>query len=236
MKGKTIGLSVLSVTVIGLLLAIFFRSQTEQNVFQSPESRLGSGREKVISVPPVILEEDAVSGEATSDMQTQLLALRQMVMDLQNSRQDISKADGVLVKPDNELVDGDEQDPLVAMEEQERQMLEHMKVIESNFEAEDSDDDWSIMAENRLNDAFDDQELSSYFLQSVECHTSLCKMEILHDKGADMTDFRFTLREKISDILPAGAIQPNPYVQGGSIIYLATDTYSLAKKQKGNNY
>lgn len=236
MKGKTIGLSILSVTVIGLLLAIYFHGQTEQNVFQSPESPLESGQDKVISVLPVISEEDAVSGEAISDMQTQLLVLRQMVVDLQNSGQDRSEADGVSLKSDNELVDGDEQDPLVATEEQERQMLEQMEVIERNFQAEDSDDDWSIMAENRLDDAFDDQELSSHFLQSVECRTSLCKMEILHDVGADMTDFRFTLREKISDILPAGAIQPNPHVPGGSIIYLATDMNSLAKNQKENNY
>ena len=99
----------------------------------------------------------------------------------------------------------------------EEEMAKQMAIIAQTFEQQDFYSAWGQEAESRLQYAFSSQDLANHTIHSLECRTSLCKLEITSLNGT-AGGFHEALRDQISDILPAGAMMPG---ENGVTVFLA---------------
>lgn len=106
------------------------------------------------------------------------------------------------------------------------QALQQMAMIDENFNSQVMDPHWSQNAMSQLQNAFENQDLAGHDLLDMECKSSICKLNVIHANGADVSSFRQNLRDQVSDVFTAGAIHPGE--DGGSVVYMATDSSSLA--------
>ncbi len=109
----------------------------------------------------------------------------------------------------------------------ELEMQQQMQALENNFQAQDIDPSFSQTAESRILEAFNNPELSgTHGVQNIECRGSLCKLDVVsQSEEGSAGGFHEKLRDQISDILPAGAMQPNG--SGGVTVYLAKSPEEL---------
>jgi hypothetical protein len=231
MKKKSFVVSLLAVALTGALLVVFVQSRDsdkmENNSVAKPADTISIDQSDASDVLTADSKDKAANDQALASMQEQLTELHEELIELQLDTDRNGSRHSVL------STESDDEPIIVSEAEQERIMLEQMDAIENDFQSEEFDDDWSIMAEDRIIEVFDNPNLSSHYLQSMECRSSLCKLEVSHDQSADMTDFRFKLRDKITDILPAGAIRPGG--KGVSVIYLAKDSNSFSNTHSSSN-
>lgn len=227
--------SMVSIALIALLIVIvtyFVASKPPGVDLNLSENTKTRDTEKSImkaadQLYEVLAEENA---NAMSDIQKQILILTTQLDHLQSKLQGIQKSQSSTEQKsvNGNTLSNEGTDLNTAEQEAEarRETYEQITAINDNFQAEMTDPGWSTTAESRLQDAFDNQLLAEHHLQDMECRTSMCRLDILHQDGSNMTNFRHNLRDQVSDILPAGAIHPGD--DGNStVVYLAKDSDSL---------
>lgn len=113
--------------------------------------------------------------------------------------------------------------------EEERQeaakqaVTERMNYIASRFESEDVDAQWGNNVETQLISTFQNPALQHSALVNAECRSTLCRIEVAHEDGADVSEFQSVLADETAKIAPEGAIQQvvGPDGKTRSIIFLA---------------
>lgn len=225
MNARSSMLSIAVVVLVILVLGFYMKgrdSDTTQPLSKSAET--GFGDEALNQSADELYDALAAeNADALFVIHQEMLALKMQISDLRSQ---------LNVAQLHTTTAGDEGNADVRLTEDELQAkarqesLDQIMVIEDNFQAEMTDPDWSQTAESRLQNAFTGQGLAEHSLRNMECKTSLCRLDVVHQEGADMNEFRSSLRDQVSDILPAGAIRPGD--KGGTVLYLAKDSASLS--------
>lgn len=157
------------------------------------------------------------------DLNYQIDLLKAQIDQLKRSEDDKSIASEQ--KPESDEVQ-DSLDQQGLIEQASNQTLQQMSMIDENFNSQVMDPHWSQNAMSRLQNAFENQDLAGHDLLDMECKSSICKLNVTHANDADVSSFRQNLRDQVSDVFTAGAIHPGD--GGGSVVYMATDSSSLA--------
>lgn len=117
--------------------------------------------------------------------------------------------------------------PQLSEEERQEQakqaVTERMNYIASRFESEDVDAQWGNSVETQLISTFQNPALQHSALVNAECRSTLCRLEVAHEDGTDLTEFQSVLADETAKIAPEGAIQQavGPDGKMRSIIFLA---------------
>jgi hypothetical protein len=189
------------------------------------------------------LEHDGHNREQESaKLQNELDLLRSQLVDLRweqtgnpemiNStaaRDDDAGAVGLYVNPAAaDLPDSDASDltPEEEIEQADAQMWAQIDVIEEAIMAEDPDPDWAQAAVDELDGAYQGEEMAGAEFVSVECRTTMCRMELAltGTKTAEET-FR-----SLADLAPwegQGFVQIEDGELGQVVVYLAREGHSL---------
>lgn len=102
-------------------------------------------------------------------------------------------------------------------------VTERMNYIESQFANEDIDAQWGNNVETQLISTFQNPALQQSALVNAECRSTLCRLEVAHEDGADISEFQSVLADETAKVAPEGAIQQvvGPDGKTRSIIFLA---------------
>ncbi len=234
MNTRMISLSLVIIVTFSLVVVVYQANRTDRTVNQTGYTH-DQSRVKPQQESQEVLSQDEldkvhlVNSETMTLLQEKLLALQTQTEELESQLRQ-SMENSQMSEQGNaantEPVSGGMRDEVAIAAKARADMLKQMNVIENNFQSQDVDPVWSQGAESSLQNAFANQDLSGHSLQNVECKSSLCKIDVVHQGDADVAGFRFKLRDQVSDVLPAGAIMPNG--AGGSRVYLAADPSALA--------
>lgn len=104
--------------------------------------------------------------------------------------------------------------------------------LNDEFYQQDTDEHWSVQSSNQIYSYFDQmaqtESKGTSELRSVECRTSLCKVEVLHENAAAAEDFFLRFPSTVNNSLPSISYQFENLPDGrvDVVMYLATDTTS----------
>lgn len=124
-----------------------------------------------------------------------------------------------------------ELDEVTLVLEAERRAYERIQLIETSLQQEHVDASWSTEASDAIEQTFDSEELAGASLVDLECRSTLCRVEVLHDDSEQLTEFQLLFPNKIGHILPQLTLD---HVEEGdsstsTVIYLARDGYRLPR-------
>lgn len=97
--------------------------------------------------------------------------------------------------------------------------------LESGFAAQTIDRGWSDNARQRIETALNDEQTNVLNIDSVDCRSSVCKLELAGMNSESEDAFRGPFREQISDVFGAGMVRRDE--SGKTIVYLAKDAGTL---------
>lgn len=93
--------------------------------------------------------------------------------------------------------------------------------LESSFAAQTIDRDWSDTAKRRIETALNDEQTRALNIDSVDCRSSICKLEMNQMNSDSEEAFRGPFREQITDVFGAGMVRQDE--SGKTIVFLAKD-------------
>ncbi len=114
---------------------------------------------------------------------------------------------------------------MVAQEQQ--QAAEYAALVDYHLQVEEIDTAWSDEAASTISYAFGADAMQTSMLQSVDCRSTLCKLEVFHDENYDQEAFTMEMMESFAETLPKGTMYRDPARPDVSIIYLARKGHSL---------
>ena len=222
MKLQPIGLYLLIVACSFVLF--IFGMQMNENKYETyvestPKSTGHNDNQHVATSEPSHQAQLAIA--AYTQLNSQLQDIVEQVSYLAEKVEKVEKEASHLIQ-DNAINDDatstrDNADVAEVSLSPEEEMAKQMAIINQTFEQQDFYSAWAQEAESRLQYAFSSQDLANHTIHSLECRTSLCKLEITSLNGT-AGGFHEALRDQISDILPAGAMMPS---ENGVTVFLA---------------
>jgi hypothetical protein len=119
--------------------------------------------------------------------------------------------------------------------EMAKRELANKQHIKLSFEQEAVDTAWSAMATSTIEKAFQLPELADGKLSTVDCRTTMCRLEISHDKTLELnkrTLFENYLLIRLAKELPIARIQHEDQPETGRTIgYFVRKGYKLPIKK-----
>lgn len=102
-------------------------------------------------------------------------------------------------------------DPVNAPQAEDESLKEMINGLDEDFHAQSTDEHWSLNSSNQIYAYFDQmsQEESNFGseLRSVECRSSLCKVEVLHDSAVAADEFFLRFPGSVGGALPSISYQ-----------------------------
>jgi hypothetical protein len=119
--------------------------------------------------------------------------------------------------------------PILTLAEQqqkaEAEEHERFQKVSAQFSQQQIDTNWSTQATKRLEEAMNNSKKSGLMIDTMECRTSMCKLEINDMDEKSRETFRNGFREQITDVFSAGMVGTDEY--GKTIVYVASDAEEL---------
>ena len=101
--------------------------------------------------------------------------------------------------------------------------------LENKFHAEDVDNAWAQDAESKLTRVLEELNANQpVSVAGMECKTSTCRLEVVHDPGVDLSMFQLMLSTEMSEDLPNAAVIENDI---GTTFYLTKDSSAFVRAQ-----
>ena len=166
-----------------------------------------------------ILETRISALEQQQFRQTNYTTLTQDTTEV-SSLSDGSTADQVFIESDE-----------VTLVEQNRQHLDNLlSDIETNLQNEPTDQQWVADTRAVIEQTFASEEFSGATLTGIECRTSLCRVELLHDSLQSIDNFDVWWPQRLAPVLPNAVIDRVELDDGSvsTLIYLARAGYDLS--------
>jgi len=120
-----------------------------------------------------------------------------------------------------------EEDFAAMVAQEEQQAAEYAALVDYHLQVEEVDSAWSDEAASTISYAFGVDTLQTSMLQSVDCRSTLCKLEVFHDENYDQEAFTMAMMDSFAETLPQGTMYRDPARPGVSVIYLARKGHSL---------
>lgn len=102
-------------------------------------------------------------------------------------------------------------DPVTTPQAEDESLQEMINALDAAFHAQSTDESWSLNSSNQIYAYFDlmSQEESNFAseLRSVECRSSLCKVEVLHDSAVAADEFFLRFPGSVGGALPSISYQ-----------------------------
>lgn len=136
---------------------------------------------------------------------------------------DMSVADQTISLPENEP------DEIVLAEREQEQWENYLDFVETGLQQERVDRQWSSMANTEIENVLLNDELGDLSVNDIECRTTLCRIEIVHENSSSMTLFDVLLPQKLAHLLPKSVMSHIQLEDGSTktVIYLSRDGYEL---------
>ena len=242
---KLVRFSVFSFAVLGWVFVVYLFIYND-NEPSSTSSQIANNRELSQNTSQQAPKVDrpmteSANAQVIAQMSQQLQSLSSQVNMLKMQLETANRGGANNASNAQQDLDMEKSQPVVATMYDEAQraaaaetaMTKQMAVIEERFQAQEIDPSWSQAIETRLQEAFLADSLNGHTIQSVECRSSLCKLDIVpQQEGGDPGGFHIALRDQVSDLLPAGAMHPNG--NGGVTLFLSKDGNDLNVAQSAH--
>jgi hypothetical protein len=182
----------------------------------------GAPDETGIAEPALAKRLDRLASEMAA-LQTQMQHIIRTVATL--------SADGDGAGPD--LVPVTEIDLEAMAQEEEYQAQERIARLNTGFEAERTDIQWSPEATDSITRAFESEELARSTLYGVECRSTTCRVEVEHENAADLSDFELWFPLQVGDTLPKFTMRHEEQSDGrvSTVVYMMRDGFSMPEFQ-----
>ena len=118
--------------------------------------------------------------------------------------------------------------------EQEQQRIDTLlSTIETSLHNEPVDSQWVTETRAVIADTFASEEFAGADLTNIECRTSLCRVEVLHESMQSVADFDSKWPHKLATVLPNALIDRMELDDGSvsTLIYLARMGYNLPQPE-----
>ncbi len=119
--------------------------------------------------------------------------------------------------------------------QEQKDAVEYMTHVDLYLQNEETDMAWSDQANNKITNIFASDPLQKSSLLSVDCRSTLCKLEVMHDKNYDQESFEMSMVESFAETLPRGTMIHDPARPNVSVIYMARKGYALPRPRKEEN-
>ncbi len=122
-------------------------------------------------------------------------------------------------------------DPMATDAQQQNEEIDRKLAIDNAFWAEPIDALWSDEVTQTVTEVFEDLDLSQTELSQMQCHSSLCLIEVEHADATVADEFSLRFPMEVGDILPQASYHSENLEEGGVRItmYFARDGYDLPK-------
>ena len=109
---------------------------------------------------------------------------------------------------------------------------EAIQVINTTFETEPVDGDWSFETTDLITQSLDIEQFPDTTMQNVECRSSLCRMEVAHADEESQRLFELEFPMLVAEQLPAMSFDQQQLDDGSfsSIIYMARSGFNMPSK------
>lgn len=125
----------------------------------------------------------------------------------------------------NDAVDAED---WMSAERAEQQAAEQRSALNTVFEEETIDADWSTDATQALERAFASEELSNASVHSAECRSTLCRVDVEHEDPEKAGEFEMWFGKQIAEMLPRFSLfQEEVDGRAITVVYLARDGHKL---------
>lgn len=167
------------------------------------------------------------SGAGT--MHSELSRLQNEVRGL---RQRLEDSDKLASDDDADVTDTGPETPKdreVLAQEQQQRHFERMQVIETSFQREPIDTQWSADTANLINQALERDELKQTQVVDTECRSTLCRLEITHPDLDAAGEFEHLFPMQVAKTLPQMSYHHQQLDDGSTstVIYMARESYAL---------
>lgn len=108
---------------------------------------------------------------------------------------------------------------------------EQRLALNTAFEAETFDEDWSTDVTQALQRAIASEELSDASVRAAECRSTLCRVDVEHQGSAQSDEFELWFGSQIADVLPRFSLfQEEVDGRAITVVYLARDSHRLPNR------
>ena len=166
----------------------------------------------------------------SAEMNSELTSLRSQLVDLNQGQESIDRIASAQ--------DGDgaaaELTPEEEAEQVEAQTMELIEFFEETILTEETDPEWSSLAELVLDEASKNEEMTEFNLVDAKCGTTMCRMELSLD-GSESPEESF---RKLAHLAPwqgesfIRVQDGNDRESAQAVIYLAREGYSLPQHRE----
>ena len=162
-------------------------------------------------------------------MQRDLNALRTKVKRQRVELDALRRSEPAQASFDDVAVETVKADEEYRHELENQQIADHMHQIDDTFQAESSDPNWSSEAELAVATAVNSLRTKETDVLSLDCRTSLCRLEVAYWEHIAQTEFEAALQTELAEITPGMTIDADQTDDGyiSSVIYLVRAGYAL---------
>jgi len=168
-----------------------------------------------MAIGPLEIKSGNIRGESLESMQAAIAELRQEILQLKADIAAVSVVEATERNADAQQIDNIKQQQMMQNEEEH----ENFQKVAAYFSEQRTDANWAADATKRIEAALYDQKPENLNIDHIECHTSICKLEMheLNDNG--MAVFNNEFRQQIVDVFGAGMMGKDE--SGKTIVYVA---------------
>jgi len=218
-----------AVVVIGWLVFSYVDNSTTSSEKISKSARVS------VSTSPEMESAQAKAGNIS--LVEDMTALRQEVallrreianMQLQLREQAMAATDKVPAREESDDVQ------MKSVEEEERANHERTETLEAAFIQESVDQQWADEATHAIKEALGREDMGQLVLQSLECRSSSCRMQLANNGSGDMPKSLPLLMQLLSETVPyvtAGEVEDSA---GGTslVLYMSQDANDAVQQNK----
>ena len=177
-------------------------------------------------------------GDRTNDLRKEFIKLKREVVSLRGRLGNGENADESYNCGSNEAISesppATEEDMNIVAEEQRHKDLKRMVFLNDVFMAESTDEQWSFDVDNVITQAIDQMEASKTNLSNIQCHTTLCVVEVDHADSTSADEFTLRFSTQVGQKLPQASYFYEQH-DNGSIrvrMYLARAGHDLPQVEQ----
>lgn len=216
-----VGYSVISTLIIFMREEPLIDSAHDNNIDTTVLDNKGLSQQTLSLQMSTDLMQKNTQTKTTPDKEEEVVSFVEMAQE-QSSLEYVSQE-----QTQNKQYEEEDLSVLIAREEQ--QAAEYAALVDYHLQVEEIDSAWSDEATSVISYAFGTDTLQTSMLQSVDCRSTLCKLEVSHDENHDQESFEMDMVVSFAETLPRGTMYRDPARPGVSVIYLARKGHSLPK-------
>ena len=195
--------------------------------------------------------DDTASKDLNSSLRKEIALLRIDLAKLKQNLQQLSQSDVSVGRLDQEVnadsitsesidfidleLQSVEQEQNIVEKEHNRS-LARMEASETTLQQEPVDNNWSMHTAETIQESLESTEFTGTAVQDVECRSTLCRLEIIHNDLENQEIFHRHFSLKVGQILPKMVVHSEQQDNGeiSSMIYMARSGHGLPVSEQTN--